>query len=357
MLLSNKLSKPTLISLTGAIGGSLVIAFLFSILFKKNNKITVALIWIVAVIAHCLLLFIPYEVYTSGWIILLPFLNFFVTQTLQIYTKQNINYDNLTQNKLFLSAIGVILIVSTIFLSHKSKPFPAHTNQIQLINKTIKLHYPQHIDKKDALNIANLIYHTGFTEKSDSLDLYLSQTDSSFILQFTISDTSLLSNPIFITEFKKLELILNNQTETKLPFQVILTSLFTHEDYPLKNHLVQEGIVHQKVMSLITRELNKNQSILYNVSAKEKDIEILIGVISKLTLYFPKSTKIDLLFELTDNEYHLSFFVNKANWRLDAQRNRLSLFGQYLTQSGISKPIRIFMLDSDGDNVEVTNNN
>ena len=354
MLFNNKISESTKISLIGAIGGPLVIAFLFSILLKKTTKITFAILWFVAVLAHCLLLFIPYEIYTTGWIILLPLVNFSVTQTLHVYLKNHVIYSNLTHSKFFLSTIGFILTVATIVASHNSKLFPAYINHIQFINRTIKLHYPQHIDKEEAMSIANLIYRTGFTEKSDSLDLFLNQNDSCVLIQFAISDTSLLSNPIFITEFKTLELILNNQTEIKFPFQIILTSKFTHQDYPLKNHLVPESVVHKKIMSLITRKLNENQSILYNVSAKEKDIEILTDVILKLKLYFPRTNKIDLLFELTDGDYHISFFVNKMNWNLDAQRNRLSLFGQYLTQSGISKPIRIFMLDSSGENMEVT---
>jgi len=355
LLFNNKFSDSTKISLTGAIGGPLVIAFLFTILLKKNTKITFALNWTIAVVAHCLLLFIPYEIYTTGWIILLPLVNFFITQTLQVYLKTHLTYSNLTQSKLFLSTIGFILTVATIVVSHNSKLFPAYINHIQFINKTIKLHYPSHIDKEEAMGIANLIYRTGFTEKSDSLDLFLNQNDSCFLIQFAISDTSLLSNPIFITEFKTLELILNNQTETKHPFQVMLTSLFTHQDYPLENHMAPENGVHKRIMSLITRQLNENQSVLYNVSAKEKDIEILIDVISKLKLYFPKSVKIDLLFELINGEYQISFFVNKMNWELEAQRNRLSLFGQYLTQSGIAKPIRIFMLDPSGFQMEVTN--
>jgi hypothetical protein len=232
-------------------------------------------------------------------------------------------------------------------------PNPGYRNRIEFSNPKVRLYYHRTIRPNDAGKIAQMLHRTRFTDSPDSLNMFLSKTDSVFLLRFSIDDTLSLLNPLFVAEFKKMEMILNNQTVLSKPVRVAFTSPYLRRDYEVKDVLLPTEGIHFEILSLLSNRVNENQTILYNVTVREEDLDILKNSLSRLKKYFPADARIDVIFELKNNQYNLKFFVNKDNWDNVAQKHRLRLVGEYLIQSGISKPIRIFMVDSGGEKSEV----
>jgi hypothetical protein len=347
------ISQNTRLALAGAIGGPLVATLLLTKKIKHGNPWTSGILWLAGLGMACGLLFIPQELLLSFWVILLPLFFFFYTYTAIIYLHpkfdDNISFDNLS----VIAFLGLLFSVGTFILSFYASPFPGYRNRIEFNNPRVRLHYHRSVKPDDAGKIAQMLHRTRFTDSPDSLDMFLSNTDSSFVLRFSVYDTLNFSNPLFVAEFKKIELILNNQTVLKKPIVVKFSSPYSRADYELNDVLLPIDGIHHEILSLLSNRISENQTILYNISVREEDLEVLKNSLIRLKKYFPADSRVDVIFELKHNRYNLKFFVNKANWEIESQKHRLRLVGEYLIQSGLSKPIRIFMVDSGGEKSEV----
>ncbi len=348
-----KLSIHTRIALAGALGGPLAISYLLTGKLKEGNRPWFVFLWIAGIVMACGLLFIPEELILSGWVVLLPLFFFFYTYTLLIQLQSRLELTRRAGNLLLITLFGLIFSIGTFVLSYYSVPNPGFRNRIEFSNPKVRLHYHRTVRPEDAGRIAQMLHHTRFTDNPDSLDMFLSQTDSCILLRFSLSDTLNLLNPLFVAEFKKMEMILNNQTVLSKPIRIGFTSPYLRRNYQMKDVLLPTEGIHFEILSLLSNRINDNQTVLYNISVRDEDLEILKSGLAKLKKYFPSDARIDVIFELKYNQYNLKFFVNKSNWDDPAQKHRLRLVGEYLMQSGISKPIKVFMVDSGGEKVEL----
>ena len=213
------------------------------------------------------------------------------------------------------------------------------------IDKNVRLHYSQKIDKLKSQKIAEIIKQSGFMEGSEGADLFLDEDLMNYRLKF-VADTSNLSDPLVIYEFNELKKYINDNLNFEKPIEILFADICLVDEFELPENDNLNLQVYEPLIDLQIYQINDFHTIYYNLIMPIEDVRIVGEAIKRLKGYFPVHQRIDIIFLNNDNNYSIKFFVSKNFWQELAIIDMLKSTVDYIKNSGIEKPINLVMIDN-----------
>ena len=213
------------------------------------------------------------------------------------------------------------------------------------IDKNVRLHYSQKIDKLKSQKIAEIIKQSGFMEGSEGADLFLDEELMNYRLKF-VADTSNLSDPLVIYEFNELKKYINDNLNFDKPVEILFTDICLVDEFELPENGNSNLQVYEPLIDLQTYQINDFHTIYYNLIMPIEDVRIVGEAIKRLKGYFPVHQRIDIIFLNNNNNYSIKFFVSKNFWQEPAIIDMLKSTVDYIKNSGIEKQTTLILIDN-----------
>ena len=223
------------------------------------------------------------------------------------------------------------------------------------IDKNVRLHYSQKIDKLKSQKIAEIIKQSGFMEGSEGADLFLDEDLMNYRLKF-VADTSNFSDPSVIYEFNELKKYINDNLNFDKPIEILFTDICLVDEFELPENDNSNLQVYEPLTDLQTYPINDFHTIYYNLIMPIEDVRIVVEAIKRLKGYFPVHQRIDIIFLNNDNNYSIKFFVSKNFWQEPHLIDMLKSTVDYIKNSGIEKHINLVLIDNQtNEETQITN--
>ena len=146
--------------------------------------------------------------------------------------------------------IGLLIIAVFIIAMILALPTEGYEKTIT-VDKNVKLHHSKNIEDIKSQQIATVIKQSGFMDGSERADLFLNTEGNFYKLKFVMSDTSLLSDSILLSDFHGLENYLNYNLNLDKQIQIGFTDINLENNFELQEIEVNTQQVYEPLLYLL----------------------------------------------------------------------------------------------------------
>jgi hypothetical protein len=241
--------------------------------------------------------------------------------------------------------LGLVIIAAFLVVITFAIPTEGYEKTIS-IEKNVKLHHSKDIEDLKSQRIATQIKQSGFMEASEGVDLFLDTEGNFYRLKFVLSDASVLSDTMLLSDFNGLEKYLNYNLNLDKKIEIGFTDINLLNNFELQEIELNNQQIYEPVLNLQPYQINDFQTIFYNSSMPIEDVKKVESSVTKLKTYFPINQRIDIVFLNTEPDYTIKFFVVKDLWQDEGVSKRLKSTVDYIESSGIDKNINLVLIDN-----------
>ena len=241
--------------------------------------------------------------------------------------------------------IGLLIIAVFIIAMIFVLPTEGYEKTIT-VDKNVKLHHSKNIEDIKSQQIATVIKQSGFMDGSERADLFLNTEGNFYKLKFVMSDTSLLSDSMLLSDFHRLENYLNYNLILDKQIQIGFTDINLVNNFELQEIEVNTQQVYEPLLYLLPYQINDFHTIYYNSSMPIEDVKKVASTVKSLKSYFPIDQQIDIVFLNSERDYTIKFFVIKDLWQNDGVMERLNSTVDYIKSSGVNNNINLVLVDN-----------
>ncbi|TDN97665.1 hypothetical protein [Sunxiuqinia elliptica] len=241
--------------------------------------------------------------------------------------------------------IGLLIMIVFLVVMIFTIPTEGYEKNIN-IDKNVKLHYSKDIEDLKTERIASVIKQSGFMEGSEGAELFLNTEGNFYRLKFVLTDTSILSDTMLLSEFNGFENYLNYNLNLDKRIEIGFTDINLSNSFELQDLEPDNQQIYEPLLYLQRYHINDFQTIFYNSSMPIEDVKKVENTVKRLKAYFPINHRIDIVFLNTEPDYTIKFFVVKDLWQNTGVTNRLKSTVDHIQGNGIDKKIDLILIDN-----------
>lgn len=168
--------------------------------------------------------------------------------------------------------IGLLIMVVFLVVMIFTIPTEGYEKNIN-IDKNVKLHYSKDIEDLKTERIASVIKQSGFMEGSEGAELFLNTEGNFYRLKFVLTDTSVLSDTMLLSEFNGFENYLNYNLNLDKKIEIGFTDINLLNSFELQVLEPDNQQIYEPLLYLQRYHINDFQTIFYNSSMPIEDVK------------------------------------------------------------------------------------
>ena len=247
-----------------------------------------------------------------------------------------------------LSAFGIgfsgLFVAIVIFIGVEALDEKVKYKKIEIGTDQI-LFYERNIPDNNSLRLSRILKDSGFLDDVDQIEVYLDLEDDKYQLRFILIDPTILKDTAFTNELNSYEKFLNYNGNLDKPLEINFLDQFLTKTFSLPDYN-EESVPYEILLYLNRYQISDNHTIYHDITVPLKDIDVIAESVKNLKGYFPPDQVVDIIFLNYEDHYTIKLFILKESWTSKPLIDRLKSTVDYFQKNGITKPIKIFLIDN-----------